>query len=99
MTYHRVCSISNMSGVISGAGAAFPPRAPDFYIRFYWVRVAQSLLVCRFCRPFASPFELFIWPLYCMSFDLRFLIILVIYSNVPCTLYLRLETKPYTSTM
>ena len=34
MTYHRDCKYSNTTGATSGAGTAYPSRAPKFTLGF-----------------------------------------------------------------
>ena len=83
-TNHRpvACTKSNTTG---GTGTAHPSGAPEFK----WVRIVRSLFFCVvFCR---SLFVLFLfghcivcssfWPLYCLFFDLRLLIIPLVSSN------------------
>jgi hypothetical protein len=91
MTYHRVCDKSNTTGAICGTGTAYPSWAPDFIPVFSGVGIARSLVFyVMSCRSLfvllaialsvlqltASdhPFGIF-WPLRCLSFNLRFLII------------------------
>ena len=45
MTYHRVCNQINTTGVISGAGTAYPLGAPEFTPGFIGVRVTRSLVL------------------------------------------------------
>jgi len=65
MTYLRDCNRSKTTGVISEAGTAYPSRAPEFTPFF----VGFVLCFVDHCLSF------FVWPLYCLSFDLRPLII------------------------
>ena len=91
MTYHRVCDKSNTTGAICGTGTAYPSWAPDFIPVFSGVGIARSLVFyVMSCRSLfvllaialsvlqltASdhPFGIF-WPLRCLSFNLRLLII------------------------
>ena len=74
MTYHCVCTKSNTTGAISGAGTAYPSGAPDIFPISSWVRVTQSLGLCVvFCK---SLFVLiFFFLLYYLYFlELLFLI-------------------------
>jgi hypothetical protein len=60
------------TGVIGGAGNAYPSRTLEFTSGFYWVHVTQSLIIyVVFCR------SLFYFPPFfmsCPSFDFRFLV-------------------------
>ena len=46
MFYHRVCNYINTTGATSGAGTAYPSRAPEFIPVFSGVCVARSLVLC-----------------------------------------------------
>jgi len=74
MTPHRDYNLSNTTGAISGVGITCPSGAPEFTRILSVVRVTRSLLFCAiFCR-WLFVFCPLLWPLCCMSFDLRFLI-------------------------
>jgi hypothetical protein len=46
MTYRQFCGYSNTTGAISGAGTAYPSRAPEFTPIFSGIRVTRSLVLC-----------------------------------------------------
>ena len=53
MTYHRVCSQINTTGVHSGAGTAYRSVAPEFTPGFQWgtgTRYSIFSFMCMFCR-------------------------------------------------
>ena len=53
MTYHRVCSQINTTGVHSGAGTAYRSVAPEFTPGFQWgTGTCYSIFsfICMFCR-------------------------------------------------
>ena len=77
MTY-RIFIMRNTAGVASEEGTAYTSGIFTFiFVRR--ARVAQSYFsVYYFVRMFLSPF---LWPLYCLSFYLRFLITNLVYSN------------------
>ena len=82
MTYHRVCNQINTTGVISGAGTAYPLGAPEFTPGFIGVRVTRSLIYCVCLVDRCLFFCTFsFWPLYCLFFDLRILIAPLVSSN------------------
>ena len=59
-----------------------PSGAPAFIRGFSGVRVAQSLVFCvMFCRSFFVLLSFSVWPLCCLSFDLGFLIIPLVFSS------------------
>ena len=80
MTYHRVCNKSNKTGATHWAGTAYPSAHPSSPI-FSGVRFAQSLVFCvMLCRSLFILLSFFVFSLYCMSFDLRLLITLLVSS-------------------
>ena len=78
MTYHRVCTQINTTGVTSGAGTAYPSRAPEFTPGFQWdSRYSIFSFICMFCRSLFVILYFFFWPLCCLFlFDIRILITL-----------------------
>jgi hypothetical protein len=72
-----------MTGVTSGAGTAYPSRAPEFTPIFSEVQVAPSLVFCEdFCRSLFVLVYFFFWPLCCLyCFDLQILITPLAFSN------------------
>jgi hypothetical protein len=74
INYHRVCNKSNTTGSTSGVGSVYHSGAHEFIPSFTGVRVAQSLVCCGvFCRSLFVLLSFFLWPLYCLSFDLQLL--------------------------
>ena len=84
MAYHRVYSQISKTGSSSGAGTAYPSRAPEFIPVFSGVRITQSfvLCLCMFCRSLLVLLCFFFWPLCCLFFfDLLILITPLVSSN------------------
>ena len=55
------------------------PEHPSSPPVFSGLCVARSLVFCvMFCRPLFVFWSFFCWPLYCLSFDLQFLIITLV---------------------
>ena len=73
LTYHRVCNKSNTIGVTSGAGTVYPSGSPEFTPLFFWGS-SCSILNLYFSVCCVVDHCLFIWQLYCVSFDWRFMI-------------------------
>jgi hypothetical protein len=77
-----VCNCSNTTGATSGAGTATFPEHQISLPIFSGVRVAWSLVFCvGFFRSLFVLLFFFFWPLSCLSFDLRILIIPLVSSN------------------
>ena len=73
VTDHRVCSNIYATGATSGTGTGYSFQSPEFTILFL---VGFALLDLKFhCLSFLF------WLLYCLSFDLRCLIIPLLSSN------------------
>ena len=71
---------SNTIGVTWGARTANPSGSPQV---FSGVHVARSLVFyVVFCRSLFLSVSLFFWSLYCMSFELRFLIASLVSSHI-----------------
>ena len=84
MTYHRVCNKSNTTGANSGTGTAYPSGAHEFTLDFWWGSCYTMFsFLCRLFQIIVCPFVLFffVWPLNCLSLDLRFLITPLVSSN------------------
>ena len=78
MPFYRVYNKSNTTSANSGAGSSCPIGEPEFTPVFSGVRVARTVvLFVVLCRPLFF----FIWPLHCLSFDLRLSIIPLVSSN------------------
>ena len=78
MTYHGVCNKSNTTCVTCGAGPAYPPVVYEFTPVYCTVCVARPLAFClMFCRSLFVLLSIFVWQLYCLSFQLRFQTFLV----------------------
>ena len=75
MTYHRSYGKSNTTGAISESGTDWPSKALEF---MGWI---LSFLSSVF-RPLSVFLFYFIWPLYCLSFNLRCLITSLVSSNL-----------------
>jgi len=72
-----------MTGATSGVGTSHPSGAPEFTNGFSGVRAAKFLVFCVVFRRslfVLSPF--YFGKLYCLSFDLRLLIIHLVSSNL-----------------
>ena len=73
--YIRVCKKSNTMRITCWAGTAYPVFTPD-------VLIARSLVFCvMFCRWLFVLLFFFVWPLYCLWFDIRLLITSLVSSN------------------
>ena len=71
-TFYVIPSKTNAS---SGRGTAYPSGEREFTPVFSGIRVTSSLILCvMFCRSLFVLLSFFIWPLCCLSFDLRILI-------------------------
>jgi hypothetical protein len=82
MTCHRACKKNNTTGATCGAETAYTFGAFEFTPVFSGVRVARSLVFCvMFYRSLFAPLCVFLWPLCCLSFDLRLLITHLVSSN------------------
>ena len=69
-----------MTGATNEAGTAYPSRAPAPV--FSGVRVTLSLVLCVcFFRFLFVHLSFFLWPLCCLSFNLRIRIIALVSSN------------------
>jgi len=70
MTYHWVCHKSNTTGANSGAGTAYPCRAPKFIFCFKWRSYCSFFsFLCSALHIIVCPFVLFLfWSLYCLFF-------------------------------
>ena len=71
MAYHRVCNQINMMD----AGTVHPSGALEFTPGFQW---GWCYLIFSFM---CNVLSFFFWPLCCLSFDLRILIIPLVSSN------------------
>jgi len=81
-TYHRVGNKSNTTAATCGEKTAYPFGPPEFTTDFQWVRVARSLVFyVLFCRLLFVVLSFFLWPLCCLSSNLRRLITLLVSSN------------------
>ena len=59
MTCHHVCNKSNLTGITSQAGTAYPSEAHDFILVFCEIRIAQFfVLSVMLCRSLYVPFLL-----------------------------------------
>ena len=83
MTYHRVCSQINTTGVTSGAGTAYSIGAPEFTPRFQWGSCYSIFsFICMFCRSLFVLLYIFFWPLCCLFFfNIQILITPLVSSN------------------
>jgi hypothetical protein len=79
LTNHRMVSKGNTTGATSGLGAAFQSRAPQFTPGFC-LGLSCSISVQCFVDHCLFLFYFFVWPLYCLAFDLRLLITSVVYK-------------------
>ena len=74
MIYHRILKISNTTDATSRAGIAYPSKAPVFtsvLLGFLSLNIyVVCVVLCRSLFVFLAPF---LWPLYCLSFNKRFL--------------------------
>ena len=88
VTYHRVCSQINTTGVTSGAGTACPSGAPDFTPGFYW-GLCYSIFsfICMFCRSLFVLLYFFFWPCCLFFFDIWILITPLVSSNSSVTCF------------
>ena len=69
-------------GVTSGAGTAYPLRAPEFTPGFQWVSCYSILIfICMFCWSLFVLLYFFFWPLCCLFFDIQILIAPLVPSN------------------
>jgi hypothetical protein len=69
ITYRRVCTWINTTGVTSGAGTAYPSRAHEFTPSFQWDS-CNSICSCMymFCRSLFVLLDFFYWPLCFLFF-------------------------------
>ena len=82
ITYHRVCNQSNTTGATNGAGTAHHSGAHDFTPVFQWCSCYSIFsFMCNVCRSLFVLLTFFVWPLCCLSFDLRILITPLVSSN------------------
>ena len=74
MIYQRILKISNTTDATSRAGIAYPSEAhvftPDL-LGFLLLNIYMACVVL--CRSLFVYLALFFWPLYCLSFNERFL--------------------------
>ena len=76
-----VCQQITKMGATSGAGTAYPSGAPQFTPNFQWgSQYSIFSFMCMFCRSLFVLLSL-LWPLCCLSFDLRILITPLVSSN------------------
>ena len=79
---HHIHYFSTLQ-LTSGAGTAYPSRAPEFTPGFQW-GLCYSIFscICMFCRSLFVLLYFFFWPLCCLFFfDIRILITLLVSSN------------------
>ena len=73
ITYHRVCTYINTTGVTNGAGTAYPSRAPELTPGFQWGSCNSIIsFMCLFFKIIVCPF-------------VRFLFAIVLSVLLPCT--------------
>jgi hypothetical protein len=85
------------------SGSAFPSGTPDFRIclpfRSTWfhprflVGFALVDLECMFCRSLIVSLYFFFWPMYCLSFNVRILIIRLVSPIPSCTRLLYIQNQ------
>ena len=73
MTYHRIFNMNNTTGTTNGTGTTYPSGAPE-YSEFEWRLVSFTLYIpwVLFCAALFVFLSLFIWKLYCLSFNYDF---------------------------
>jgi hypothetical protein len=83
MTYRRVCSLINATGVTSGAGTAYPSGAPEFIPDFQWGSCNSIFsFICMFYRSLFVLLYFFYLLLCCLFFfDIQILITPLVSSN------------------
>ena len=78
---HPYCKTTDIS-------CAYPSGAHEYTTGFIGIRRPQSLVVSVvLCRALFVFLSIFLWPIYCMSFELRFLVTRLISSTSLVTLY------------
>jgi hypothetical protein len=84
MTYHRNFNTGNTTGVNGTPGTVYHSKALAFTTVLSGVHLAQSKIFgVVFRRSLFVILSFFVWPLYYLSFDLRFLITPLVSSNFP----------------
>ena len=63
-----------------------------FFFAFHFISLVFYVVVCR---SLFVPLSFFFWPLHCLSFDLRLLIIPVVSSNLTFTMLMGSLTEKY----
>ena len=78
----QVCNYINTKGATNGAGTAYPSGAPEFAPGFKWGSCYSIFsFMCIFYRSLFVLLYFFFWPLCCLFFELRILIIPLVSSN------------------
>ena len=76
ISYHRVCNQINTTSATTGAGLAHPSEAHEFTPGFYWGSCYSIFsFICMFFRSLFVLLYFFFWPLCCLFFDIRILIV------------------------
>ena len=79
MTCHRVCNQGNTTGVISGAGTAYPSDTSEFIPGFQWGSCYSIFrFTCNECRSLFVLLYFFFWPLCCLFFCLLVIVLSVL---------------------
>ena len=93
MTCYRILKKSNTTKVTSGAGTAYPSRAPEFTP--CGIRVVRSLVFCVVFRTYCLSFlSFFFWPLCCLFFNLALIYNTFIFVGVHNTETNYVDTIP-----
>jgi len=75
MTDQRVYNKSNTTGATSGTKTAYPSGAPELPLVRQEISFSQFVVFCAvFCILLFALLSIFSWSLYCLAYDLRFLI-------------------------
>jgi hypothetical protein len=69
MTYHWLFNKSNTMGPTSGLVTAYPIRGTCLHSFCKWSSCSSILcFLCSVLQTIVYPFNLFFWPLYCLSY-------------------------------
>ena len=91
--YNWWCNQIYTMGATSGAGTAYPSRAPEFTPSFQWGSCYSIFNFMRmFCRSLFVLQYFFFWPLFCLFFfDIQILITPLVFSSSSCKEHLNLD--------